>query len=138
MTVPNFASGPPPGALPTPGPTPASPTPSTAGSTGRGPKITIWIGAVLTALGTIAFVAGFVVMGAELFDTVEEGMDPVSELDLTVPVPGEGTVDLEADRYQLVALGPTLTASELPSTPPMNGQDCSAACSALPYGCNST
>jgi hypothetical protein len=50
-----------------------------------------------------------VVLGAKLFDTVDEGLDPESKLDLTVEVPGDGSVDLEPDRYQVVALGPTLT-----------------------------
>jgi hypothetical protein len=48
-------------------------------------------------------------MGAKMFDAFDEGLDPASKLDLTVDVPGEGSVVLEPDRYQLVALGPTLT-----------------------------
>jgi hypothetical protein len=106
MTVPNFESGPPTGTFPAG--SPVVPPPG-APPRRRGPKVAIWIGAILTALGTIAFVAGFVVMGAELFETVDEGVDPVGSLDLTVPVPGEGRVILQPDRYQLVALGPTLT-----------------------------
>jgi hypothetical protein len=72
--------------------------------------VVIWIGAVMTALGSIAFIVGFVVMGAELFETVDEGLDPASDLALVVDVPGEGTVDLEPDRYEVVALGPSLTS----------------------------
>lgn len=111
MTLPNLESGPPTGGYPPSPPPPGMGAPGTgAPPRRRGPKVVIWIGAILTTLGTIAFVAGFVVMGAELFETVEEGVDPVSELDLTVAVPGEGTVILDPDRYQLVALGPTLTS----------------------------
>lgn len=54
--------------------------------------------------------AGFVLMGAKMFDTFQEGMDPESHLDLTVELPGEGRVQLEPGRYEVVALGPTLTA----------------------------
>jgi hypothetical protein len=71
--------------------------------------VLIWVGALMTALGTVLFVIGFVVVGAKAFDTFDEGLDPESKLDLTVEVPGEGSVRLEPDRYQLVALGPTLT-----------------------------
>jgi hypothetical protein len=88
----------------------------------RGPKILIVIGGVMTAIGIIAFIVGFAIMGAELFETVDEGLDPTKELDLTVDVPGEGTVQLEPDRYQLVALGPTLT-SVSGSTSDAGGQD---------------
>lgn len=77
--------------------------------TRRGPKVLIIIGGALTAIGAIAFVVGFVVIGATLFETVDEGLDPTSKLDLTVDLPGEGTVRLEPDRYQVVAVGPTLT-----------------------------
>jgi hypothetical protein len=98
MTVPDYSSGP-----------PALPSSTPRSNVGRAPKAMVWIGGVMTVVGIGAFILGFVVMGAKMFETFDEGLDPASALDLTVDVPGEGRVFLEPDRYQVVALGPRLT-----------------------------
>jgi len=76
----------------------------------RKSRVLIRVGIAMLIAGVLAFVGGFVLMGVNAFDTVRDGIDPERELDLSLGVPGEGTVDLDAGRYQIVALGDTLVS----------------------------
>jgi hypothetical protein len=75
----------------------------------RGPRRLMTLGIVMSVLGWGAFIVGFVLLGMNMFETVEGGLDPEGELAVSVGVPGEGTVTLDAGRYQIVALGDALT-----------------------------
>jgi hypothetical protein len=110
MTQPIDPPGPVTPPPPSPGPTAPAPVTSTAPVRRRGPKVLTVIGLVATVVGWGGFIAGFVFLGANFLDAFEEGLDPASKLDLRVDVPGEGSVDLEPGRYQVVALGPRLTS----------------------------
>lgn len=68
------------------------------------------LGIGLLVVGVAAFVGGFVLMGVNAFDAVQDGIDPQGDLNVSVGVPGAGTVELDADRYQVVALGDTLVS----------------------------
>lgn len=76
----------------------------------RNGRVLVRLGIGMLVAGLIAFVGGFVLMGMNMFDTVRDGIDPAADLDLSVTVPGAGTVELDAGRYQVVALGDTLIA----------------------------
>jgi hypothetical protein len=75
----------------------------------RGPRRTMTLGIVMSVLGWSAFIVGFVLLGMNMFETVQDGLDPESELAVSVGVPGEGAMTLEPGRYQVVALGIALT-----------------------------
>lgn len=87
-----------------------SPPPPAAPIRRRGPRRMAVLGIILSVVGWGAFVVGFVLMALNMFETVKEGLDPERKLELSVAVPGEGSVDLEPGRYQVVALGDTLTS----------------------------
>ena len=67
------------------------------------------LGIVMSVLGWGAFIVGFVLLGMNMFETVQGGLDPEGELAVSVGVPGEGSVTLDPGRYQLVVLGDALT-----------------------------
>lgn len=75
----------------------------------RGPRRLMTVGIVMSVLGWGAFIVGFVLLGMNMFETVESGLDPEGELAVSVGVPGEGSVTLDPGRYQVVALGNALT-----------------------------
>src|SRR5687768_15852834 len=75
----------------------------------RGRRRVMTLGIVMSVLGWGAFVVGFVLLGLNMFETVQDGLDPQSELAVSVGVPGESAMTLEPGRYQVVALGVALT-----------------------------
>jgi hypothetical protein len=83
---------------------------TTASPTRRRGRGLVRLGIAVLVVGVVAFIGGFVLMGVNAFESVRDGIDPQRDLDLSVGVPGNGTVELDADRYQVVALGDTLVA----------------------------
>ena len=75
----------------------------------RGPRRMMTLGIVMSVLGWGAFIVGFVLLGMNMFETVQGGLDPEGELAVSVGVPGEATMTLDPGRYQVVALGDALT-----------------------------
>lgn len=73
-------------------------------------RVLVRVGIGLLVVGIGAFVGGFVLMGVNVFDTVKDGIDPTEDLNVSVGVPGQGTTELDAGRYQVVALGDTLVS----------------------------
>lgn len=75
----------------------------------------IVLGGLLSVVGWAAFIGGFVVMGANLFETASDALDLRGSLEGDVAVPGSTEMALDEGRYHVLALGPSLVVGDASS-----------------------
>ncbi|MEO6988295.1 MAG: hypothetical protein ABI239_06570 [Aquihabitans sp.] len=71
----------------------------------KGPKVLLTLGGIALGLGVVMVVIGVVLLGTGMFDTFKDLANARDNLEAEVAVPGTVEVYLQADTYDVVAIG---------------------------------